>query len=897
MGLAYLDQVLKPSSIAVIGASNLPQRPGNIVMRNLLQGGFDGPIMPVTPNYKSVCGVLAYRSIDELPQVPDLCIICTRATRVPAILLQLGRKGARAVIVIAAGLDKLHTAQGTNLLELMQAQARQWDMRILGPNSLGLLVPRLGLNASYAQTEALPGKIAVLAQSTSVCVTLLDWARQRGIGFSHVVDLGDAQDLGFADMLDYLGRDPHTQAILLYVDKITDGRRFMSAARAAALTKPLLVIKTGRTLETQWLLNATAVATPDEIYDAAFKRAGMLRVNDLRELLVAVETLANGKAIFSEQVVIVSNGDAPAAMAMDVLSARGGRLQQLPESLIEELRGYVHAGARLSNPINLLGDATPADYQRVLEHLLKGKLADNILVLHSPSALIPSAAYAEAVVATLAEYRARKPNVFVSWLGEAAAQAARQQFASAGIASYRTPENAASAFMHMVQYRRNQKLLQETPDAVLDAVAHQPEAARVIIVKARAAQTALISRTQAADLLHAYGIARLPSREAASLEELAAAAQSLRFPVALKLNLPPTRDSKTDLGAVILNLNSLDEVLEAARLAEARVAAALGKEALQGFTLQSMAKRQGALQLRIDVRTDPVFGPVIYVGESLAHWRPAAHAAVGLLPLNMALARYLIIQALAEGKIRERDEPIDRQILAQLLVRVSQLIIEQPEIDWLQINPLLLDAEGARVLDVQVGLVQDGVRAPLAIRPYPNELEQRATLKSGETILLRPLKPEDEIRLQLFDQQQTKEDRYKRYFGEMPQFSHEQMVRLTQLDYDREMAFIALREDAPDATAILGVVRMQQEPDNSSGEFAMAIRSDHKGQGLGTLLLGSMIEYARGRGLAALKGMTMIENSGMAHLARKLGFNVRFNREDEVIEMHLPFTADAPAAD
>lgn len=887
MGLKQLDELLRPRSIAVIGASNQEQRPGNIVMRNLLQGGFDGPIMPVTPNYKSVCGVLAYRSIDELPLVPDLAIVCTRAMRVPAILLQLGRKGARTVIVIAAGLETLYTAQGTNLLELMEAQAKTWNLRVLGPNSLGLLVPRIGLNASYAQAQALPGKIAVISQSTSVCVTLLDWAKRRQIGFSYVVDLGEGRDINFDEMLDFMGRDPHTSAILLYVDAVRDGRRFVSAARAASLNKPVLVIKTGRHHETQVLLDAASGGPigKDEVYDAIFKRAGMLRVGDLRELLAAVETLANGKPIKGEHLVIVSNGNAPSAMVLDVLMERGGRLHTLPESVTAQLHQLIRKGGRATNPINLLGDASPEDYQQVLSLLLREQVADNILVLHSPSALIPAEVFAKAVIDVVKASGRTSTNVFVSWMGEDAAVASRQAFAKAGIASFRTPEGAAGAFMHTVQFRRNQKLLSETPDSMVEAIAYKPIRARELIEAART--QGRMSRADASEVLGAYGISHVPSVHAPSIEALDSAAHELGFPLALKLNVPQDLPVKADLGSVVLNLHSVQDVLEAAKQSVAHVNETYPGFAVQGFTLQSMAKRSGAHQLRIEVQTDAVFGPVILLGDVASHWNAPSHAVAGVLPLNMALARYLVIQALAEQKIRERDttSSINRHALETLLVQVSQLVIDNPEIISLSINPVLMSKDEARVLDAQIELNFDEARVPLAIKPYPKEWEEVTDLKTGERVTIRPLRAEDEIRLQLFDQSQTKEDRYKRYFGEMPQFTHEQMARMSQLDYDREMAFILVREQSPEDFAILGIVRIQQDPENIHAEFAMAIRSDLKGMGIGTKLLQKMIDYTRSCGTQYLVGFTMLENAGMANLARKLGFQVRFNRDDEMIEM------------
>jgi acetyltransferase len=824
MTVKSVQQLLKPNSIAVIGASNQPNRPGNAVMRNLLQGQFDGPIMPVTPHYKSVNGVLAYRSIEELPIVPDLAIICTRATRVPAIILQLGRKGTRNAIVIAAGLDNLFTAQGTNLQEQMLAIAKEWGVRILGPDSLGIIIPELGLNASYAHINALPGKIAVVSQSSAVCVTLLDWARRRRIGFSQFISLGEGVDIDFDEILDYLGRDPKTSAILLYIDAVHDGRAFMSAARAASFNKPILVIKAGIYAESSALTSRLAPEKMgnDAVYDAAFRRAGMLRVGDLRELLAAVETLANGKPIYSEQLVIIANGNGPSAMAVDALLQRGGRLASLDEKTVQQLQPLIHSSGRATNPINLLGDASPKMYQQVLQVLLESNSVDNILIMQAPSALTPGEVYADAIINTYKNYVGRKPNLFSNWMGEDAAQIARLRFADASIASFRTPEGAVGAFMHMVQYRRNQKLLSETPDSISDKVPYQPQQALQIVAQALADERTQLTHAEAIALLNDYGI----------------------------------------------NTSPVDNNVPASN---------------------AHSQRKGAHPLRIQVQIDPVFGPVILLGEAASHWTIRRNAVVALPPLNMALARYMVIQALAEGKVRERElyVPLDMPALCLFLTQISQIVIDHPSLRNLLINPVLVAGNDIRVLDASVEISAEKNPYPLAIRPYPKELEEPFVLRNQRAVLLRPIRPEDELALLAFDNSQSKEDRYKRYFAELPQFSHEQMARLAQIDYAREMAFIAVADNSHQQEEILGVVRVQIDPDNILAEFAMAVRSELKGIGLGARLLQKMIDYCRSQGIQEIKGCTMLENSGMAHLARKQGFTVKFNRDDGLIDMAL----------
>lgn len=889
MSLQLIDKLLRPGSVAVVGASNRPNRPGNAVMRNLLQGHFAGPIMPVTPNYKAVNGVLAYESIRDLPEVPDLAIICTRGERVPGIIEELGQLGCRNAVVIAAGLDVADDGDdGPTLQSQMLTAAKQFSMRILGPNSLGLMVPAIGLNASYAHTSALPGKIAFVSQSSAVCTTILDWAERRKIGFSHFVAVGDAADVDYGELIDYLGRDGRTSAILLYVESIRQGRLFMSAARAASVKKPILVIKTGHTAE--GLEAATEIVRTeigaDAVYDAAFRRAGMLRVADLRELFAAVETLAHGKPIRGERLTILTNGIGPSLMAMDTLIQDGGRLEILSAETQSQLKAIVPRGGHLSNPINLLGDAPPELYQRAIEILINAEEVDNLLILHCPSALVAGDVYASKVIQTVKRHKGRIPNILVAWMGESAAVIARERFSKAGIASFRTPEGAVGAFMHIVQYRRNQKLLLETPESIPADIPHHYDIAHQAILLAQASGVYQLETHQAVELLSAYGIKTISTLTASSAEQAAYCADQLGYPVALKIASPDI-PYKSDIGGVVLNLHTADEVTQTAHNMLERVANTYPNAKVEGFTLQHMARRAGAHELRIAVRKDPVFGPVILLGEGGSELDMQNHAVVALPPLNMALARYLVIQALAEGKVRDRhlQEPLDRHALSVLLIQVNQMIVDNPEIIELDINPVLAAGADMTVLDITVKLGDPNSRK-LVIRPYPKELEQVITLKSGQPVLVRPIRPEDEDTHRAFDTSLSQQDRYNRYFGEVPHLGHEQLARQTQIDYDREMAFIASALNGKGVRETLGVVRVLMDPDNIEGEFAIIIRSDMKGQGLGRQLLTKMVEYCRDNGTQFITGVTMSENRGMADLARKVGFKVTHDRDEGAIVMH-----------
>jgi acetyltransferase len=895
MSQNHIKQLLRPTSIAVIGASNRPNRPGNAVMRNLLRAEFSGPIMPVNPQYQSVNGVLAYSSIAALPAVPDLAIVCTRADRVPGVINELGEQGCRNAIVIAAGL---HVCQddGTNLQQRMLDNASRWKMRILGPNSLGLIVPAIGLNASYAHIGARPGKIAFVSQSSSVCTTILDWAERRQIGFSHFIALGDAADINYAELLDFLGQDGKTTAILLYVESIRRGRLFMSAARAASKNKPILVIKTGHTLES---LETTTDARradigADGVYDAVFRRAGMLRVGELRELFAAVETLAHGKPIKGERLTVLANGVGPSLMAVDTLISDGGRLETLTEDTQAKLRALVPLGGHANNPVNLLGDASPELYQNALEVLLDAPEVGNLLVLHSPSALVPGDTYAAKVIQTIKRRKGRVPNLLVAWMGEGAALVARERFSKAGIASFRTPEGAVGAFMHMVQYRRNQKLLMETPESIPTGIPDDYISARQLLDSARQAQLTHLDTHQAADLLAAYGINTLPTLTAQNIDEAAEQADKLGYPIALKI---VSRDipHKSDVGGVVLNLHAPQEVRLTATNMLTRARETYPDAHIDGFTLQNMARRAGAHELRITVKNDPAFGPVILLGEGGSELDTERHSVVGLPPLNMALARYLVIQALAEGKLRDRQlqQPLDRKALAVLLTKINQLIIDNPSVIELDINPVLASGQELTVLDINVTLGDPATRR-LVIRPYPKELEEHYRLSSGREVLLRPIRPEDENTHREFDQHLTGLDRYNRYFAELPKLGHEQLARQTQIDYDREMAFIASAQKDNGEWETLGVARVLTDPESIEGEFAVIVRGDIKGQGLGKRLLCKLVEYCRQRGLQYLTGETMPQNRGMAGLARAVGFTVRYEREEGVVTMRYDFTATEP---
>lgn len=874
-----LEALLRPKSIAVIGASMKPDRAGFLMMRNLLAGGFAGPVLPVTPAWKAVQGVLAWPDVASLPFTPDLAVLCTHAKRNLSLLEALGQKGCKTCIILSAPPE-----QYADLL----ACASRFQMRLLGPNSLGLLAPWQGLNASFSPVPIARGKLAFISQSAAVSNTILDWAQQREMGFSYFIALGDSLDIDVDELLDFLARDSKTSAILLYLEHLSDARRFVSAARSASRNKPILVIKSGRSPAAQRLLHVNAGMDP--AWDAAIQRAGLLRVQDTHELFSAVETLSHMRPLRGERLMIISNGAAPAALALDELWLRNGKLATPREETLSRLREALPGSVAADNPLDLRDDASSERYITALNILLDSTDYDALLVIHSPSAVAPGSESALALIDALKKHpRGKYVTVLTNWCGEFSSQEARRLFSEAGLPTYRTPEGTITAFMHMVEYRRNQKQLRETPALPSNLTADTAEAHKLLQQAIDEGATTLDTH-EVQPVLRAYGLHTLPTWIASDSAEAVHIAGQIGYPVALKLRSPDI-PHKSEVQGVMLYLRTAAEVQQAAEAIIDRVKMRWPQARVHGLQVQSMANRAGAQELRVVVEQDPVFGPLIMLGEGGVAWRAQDQAAVALPPLNMNLARYLVIQAIKNKKIRGRSglQPLDVIGLSQFLVRVSNLIVDCPEIQRLDIHPLLASAGEFTALDVTLTLApfSGSSESRLAIRPYPQHLEESVTLKNGDACLFRPILPEDEPALQRFIAKVTKEDLYYRYFSEINEFTHEDLANMTQIDYDREMAIVAVRR-TDDGEELLGVTRAISDPDNVDAEFAVLVRSDLKGLGLGRRLLEKLIGYTRDHGLMRLNGITMPNNRGMVTLARKLGFTVDIQLEDGIVSLTLP---------
>jgi acetyltransferase len=891
VSIRNLDALFRPGSVAVIGASDREGSLGLLVMRNLLQGGFAGPVWPVNPRREFVAGVRAYSAVAALPGVADLAVVCTPAATVPGLIAELGRAGTRAAVVLSAGLGEPAHPGGPTLRQAALDAARPHLLRLLGPNCVGLLVPGQGLNASFAHTQARAGPLAFVSQSGALATALLDWANERDLGFSHFVSLGDSADVDFGDLLDYLACDASTRAVLMYVESIQAPRKFMSAARAAARNKPVLVVKAGRAPEGARAAasHTGAIAGGDAVFDAAVRRAGMLRVETLTDLFDAAETLARMKAPRGDRLAIVTNGGGAGVLAADALALGGGRLASLGDDTLAALDAVLPGTWSHGNPVDLIGDAPVVRYTQALDVVLADPGVDALLFMHAPTAVVPSQDIARAVLGRLQD--APRP-AFTCWLGGAAVAPARALCREAGIASYDTPEQAVRAFLHRVDFQRNQAALMQAPPSVPPGPRADTGVARALIDEALRDGQRLLSEPQAKALLAAYGIPVVDTRVVADEAQAVAAANAIGYPVVLKI-LSPQVSHKSDVGGVALSLKDGTQVVAAARAMAERLHQLRPDATLTGYTVQAMVQRPRAHELLVGALCDPLFGPAIVFGQGGTSVEVVRDRAVALPPLNVNLARDLVSRTrVAKLLAGYRDRAaVDEAALTQALIQVSQLMCELPEVVELDINPLLADDQGVVALDARVVIAPATGAAVdrLAIRPYPVELEHRFDW-GGQPMLLRPIRPEDEPALRAFYADADPQDLRLRFFMARREVPRSELARYSQIDYDREMTFVALPQgDGPDE--LWGEVRAICDPDNHTAEFAVQVRSGHQGRGLGRYLMRCLIAYLRQRGTRELVGHCLPENTGMSALARRLGFSVDMTREPGAVWMSLPLQA------
>lgn len=895
MTIRNLDKMFSPRSVALIGASTREGSVGQVLLKNLTTSGFAGKIWAVNKRAADydgqMEGVAAVANIGDLPEAPDLAVIATPPQGIPDIISELGERGTRAAVVITAGFGELG-AEGKALQARMLEAAKPALMRIVGPNCLGTMVPGVGLNASFAHLTPLKGDIAFVSQSGAIITALLDWATTRGIGFSHVVSLGGMSDVDFGDMLDFLAQDPNTRSILLYVESVTQARKFMSAGRQAARLKPVMVIKSGRHAAAAKAAasHTGALAGSDAVYEAAFQRAGMLRVESLDDLFEAVETLSTRperKPLAGERLGILTNGGGFGVLATDYLIDQRGEMAEPTPETIAALDAVLPRTWSHANPVDIIGDAPAERYKAAIEILLKDPNTDALLVMNCPTAVVDNVAAAH-VVADAAE-KSSKP-IFTSWLGDQGAAHARQVFLTRKVPTYDTPNQAIAAYMHQVRYRQNQRLLMEIPREGPAWPDRDFKAAREIVDRVLAEKREWLNEPEAKSLLAAYGVPVVDTRIAHTPEEAARTATEIGFPVAIKI-FSPDITHKTDVGGVALALESSEAVREAAERMLVAVGKAAPKARIEGFTVQKMVSWPSAFELILGIVDDATFGPVILFGQGGTAVEVIRDKAMALPPLNRVLAEDLIrrtrISKLLEG-YRDRP-PADFNAISGTLMALGDLVADLPEVLELDINPLWADHRGVIAVDARIRVrpAQTKGTERLAVRPYPADLEVSLRDRRERGFPMRPIKPEDAPLIDDLLDHTDPEDLRMRFLSPLRRLPRQLAARLTQIDYDREMAFVIFTDDTERELAAVG--RLSEDPDRERAEYAILVRTDHQGIGLGYALMKHLIAYAKSRGVGEVFGHILRENHHMLDLCETLGFvREHIDGEPGVVEMRLP---------
>jgi len=895
MSTYRLSNVLAPRSVALVGASPRQGSLGAAILNNIRSGGFAGEIGIVNPRYGEIAGMQAFSHIDKLPFAPELVVVTAPAREIPDIIDAAGRRGTAGAVIVSAGLG--HGPGSPS--EATDRAARAHRMRLIGPNCLGIMMPRMKLNASFAAHMPRDGNLALISQSGAIAAGMVDWAGQKSVGFSGVVSIGDQLDVDIADLLDYFALDRDTRAILLYIEAVRDARKFMSAARAAARVKPIVVVKSGRMAQgaRAAATHTGALAGADDVYDAAFRRAGMLRVFNLRELFDCAETLGRLKAPGGKRLAMLTNGGGLGVLAVDRLAELGGVTAVLSPAAREQLDAELPPTWSGSNPVDIIGDADAARYAAALEVLLADPDNDAVLVMNVQTAVARASDIADTVRRVVAAAR-EKPRpakpVLAVWVG--AGPEISRTFDAAGIPNFATEDDAVRGFMHLVKHREAIEALSAVPPSLPADFVPDVAAARTIVQAAVAEGRRWLDPPEVKRLLDAYQIDMVPTLEAVDPEQAVTLAESL-FARGSKVVLKVlSRDitHKSDVGGVMLNLATSDEVRVAAADILARAKKLRPDAKLDGVLVQPMVLRAKARELILGIADDPTFGPVVVFGRGGTAVEIINDKALALPPLDLALARALIARTRVSRLLAAyRDVPaVKEDAVALTLVKLAQLAADLPEVTGLDINPLLADSTGVLAVDARVAVGRPDRKfagpgnARFAVRPYPTEWVRHLVLKDGWRILTRPIRPEDEPLIHNYLKHVTMEDLRLRFLAPMKYFSHEFIARLTQLDYARAMAFVAIDEASGE---LAGVVRLHSDSIYETGEYAILLRSDLKGRGLGWALMQLLIEYARSEGLKQIYGQVLRENTTMVEMCRSLGFRVEPDPDErDLFEVTLP---------
>ncbi len=880
----YLTSLFEPASVAIIGASERAGAIGTVLVENMRAARYRGELFAVNPKHRSVQGVPCFPDIGAVPRQVDLAVVATPPQTVPQLMAECGLAGVRAAVVITAGFSETGET-GARLERAALDNARRHGVRIIGPNCLGIMRPGIGLNATFAHGNGLPGGLGLVSQSGAVCTAMLDWALPNRIGFSSVVSMGGSRDIDFGEIIDYLVHDPETEHILLYIEGVRDARRFYSSLRAAARVKPVILMKVGRhPVGSRAAVSHTgAIVGADDVFDAAVRRAGAVRVTTIGQLVAAAQALTARVRPRGERLAVITNGGGPGVMAADRAADLGIPLAELAPATIETLQGALPANWSHGNPVDLIGDADAARYRAAVTACLDDDQVDGALVILTPQAMTEPAKAADAVIEAA---RGRSKPVLACWMGEASVAAARKRLAGAGLPVFRTPDPAVEMFGHLSSFYRNQRTLLQAPGPLTQQSPPDVAAARRIIEAALAARRAVLTEIESKSLLAAFGIPVAETVTARDAAAAVAAADRIGYPVVLKIDSPDITH-KTDVGGVLLNLRDAAAVRAGFAQIVGQAARMKPQARIDGVAVQPMIRRANGRELMVGVIRDPVFGPAIAFGTGGVAIEVHKDRAVALPPLNGYLAAELIRGTRVSkllGAFR-RMPPVDMAALESVLLRVSEMVCELPWIVELDINPLVADEQGAIAVDARVIVAEHvpvrGRYGHMAIHPYPSDLVTTWEPEDGPPVTLRPIRPEDAEIEQDFVRALSPASKRSRFMDTLRELTPQMLARFTQIDYDREMAFIAVvAQDGRERE--IGVGRYVTNPDGASCEYAVAVADDWQRRGLGRRLMTELIGVARARGLQTMIGHVLAGNRGMLDLCRDLGFAIAETGDPQV---------------
>lgn len=875
MSQHYLEKLFSPSSIAVIGASERPNSVGMKVFKNLLQNNFEGELYAVNPKHNQVQGQPCYSSIKKIQKMIDLVIIATPAKTLPNIIVECGKKGIHTVLILSSGFSETGE-KGKTLENSILNLAKQYKMRLMGPNCLGIMRPHIKMNATFDNNFAIPGKIALVSQSGALSAGILDWAMNKKIGFSTIASLGNNADINFADILDFLAFDSYTESILLYIEGIKNSRSFMSALRVAARMKPVIAIKAGKNKEGSRaaLSHTGALIGSDEVFDAALRRAGAIRVLKIDDLFSASEILSSSKKVMGNRLLIITNGGGAGVMAADRASELNIELPILNNALTTELNKILPSQWSHQNPIDIIGDATPERYHAVLNICQKEPEIDAILSILVPVAMSKPTKVAKEII----KNSKKNPKILLNcWLGEKQVRSSWRLFAKHGIPYFDTPEKAVESFSYLTDYNRNQKLLMQVSDSVPAQYISETLKARTIIDSILSEGRSTLTTHESKKILKLFGIPVIDTIEADNALNAIKAANSIGYPVVMKINSPDILH-KSAAGGVYLNINNEDEVRVSFEELINHIKTSYPNKSILGVTIEPEYSNNFDREVMVGVLRDIVFGPVICFGAGGTLVEVIKDKALALPPLNQFLARQLIskTQILQSGGKLTKVTENQLENIINILLRVSDMVCELPQIQEMDINPFILNETGMIAVDARIIVSQQSssfiTYSHMAIHPYPNHLSSTYQFSDKE-IIIRPIRPEDAELEQDFTRKLSSESKYLRFMGHFRELSQAMLVRLTQIDYDREMALVAINQENLKQT-IIGVGRYTINPDKESAEFSLVVADAWHKKGIGTVLLNSLTNIAKSKNLKTLIGMVFATNNVMIEFVKKLGFEI-----------------------